>query len=405
MRNICSRNELLEPTGTRALGRPLIRGAAALALLLAAAGSWGCGASASTGGGGQAQCAASVARATGDPYVTGRHPRFPGNRYITAAAESCQDARDADVEAQAEVSRQVRSDLESNFTTFTRQWREETLDSERLKFVERILSKTSTRTSFSQAHLIKIVLRDNRAGVFRSFAALDRARTAQVLSPAVESARGQVEQRMEHCLKAYQGGDLKGLQRMTPQVVKAIQLYDQRLNELAMIKGDFAMYASRSPLKLLATLERYAWSLRQGRRWYVTVSGEQAETQKAARMLLPAVGNVLRGKGQKVAAWPPGVADSADDVSALASHLGDAAAASYVMAGKFQVETEPQPMGGGQFFHICVCKLALAGRHVGTGRAVMQKEIESERKGGGDTVAQACERCAEYLKASVARGF
>jgi len=366
----------------------------------------GCGGPGGAAGGSAAtQCAANMSRDAADPIVTGRHPRFPRNRYITAGSESCQDARDADVKAKAEVSSQISSHLESNFSSFAKQWREETLDSERLKFVEKVLSQTSTRTSFSHAELIQVVLRDRRGGVYRSFAALDRQRAAQILEPAVESARGQVEQRMAHCLRAFRAGDLKGLQRMTPKVVRAIRLHDQRLNELAMVKGDYALYAKESTMKLLAKLEHYAWSLKHGGKWFVTMAGDRKETRKAAKMLRSTVGNVLRGKGRKVAAWPAGVASSAENVSTLARHLGDGAASAYVLQGKFQVETEPQPIGGGKFFHICVCKLAITGRHVGTGRPVMAKEIESERKGGGDNVAQACERCAEYLKKSVAKGF
>ena len=351
------------------------------------------------------QCGADLQRDPNDPYISGQHPQFPRHKFITGAGESCQGKEDADTRAKTAVSSQISSQLQGIFTTMAKQWREETEDRQTMRFVEKILSQTSTRTSFSQAQLIEIVKHDPRGGLFRSFAALDRQKTAQVLQPAAETARQRVEQRMEHCRKAYRGGDLKALRSMIPRVTRAVQLYDRRLSELAMVKGDTAMYARLSPLKKLAKLEKWAWNLRQGRRWYVALVGDRPATRKAAQSLHATVSNVLRGKGQKVAPWPAGVKKSADDVGPLASHLGDDAAASYAMLGKFQVETEPQPIGGGKVFHICVCKISLTGHHVGSGRVVKATEVESERKGGGDTVAQACERCAEYLKKSVKKGF
>ncbi len=103
---------------------------------------------------------------------------YPGERYVTAIGISAASAEQAIEQAKSEVSAQIRSELSSVLTT------EQSSVSKdgNLQELQRIVSRTESRTSFVHAELIKL---DNRLmgrdhGQWYAVATLDRNEAAGV---------------------------------------------------------------------------------------------------------------------------------------------------------------------------------------------------------------------------------
>jgi hypothetical protein len=108
------------------------------------------------------------------------HPRYPHARFITGPGfGNTQEV--ADQRAQANVSAQITSELQSETSSF-QQYTSKTGDT-----AESVTSRVSVRSNFDRADLIAVVDRAQQGDTFYAFAALDRAATDRELAAAASA--------------------------------------------------------------------------------------------------------------------------------------------------------------------------------------------------------------------------
>ena len=103
------------------------------------------------------------------------NPQYPRSRYITASAPGTTQV-EADQKAAANISAQISAELQSETSSF-QQYTSKTGDT-----AESVTSRTSVRTSFDRADLIRIVDRQQQGPTFYAYAVLDRASTDRELA-------------------------------------------------------------------------------------------------------------------------------------------------------------------------------------------------------------------------------
>ena len=126
--------------------------------------------------------ASSAARSTAQQ----QSQRDPASQYIVAEGVSDVGFEQAETQARAQVAAQVRSEIESVLTTVM----SSTSRNGQIDDSQRLLSETSTRTSFAHAEMIRVdpAARRFERGVYHAVARLSRAEAAEALARDYELA-------------------------------------------------------------------------------------------------------------------------------------------------------------------------------------------------------------------------
>jgi len=329
-------------------------------------------------------------------FITGRHPRYPGTRYITAGAVSCKARSAAENWAQKKVAAQINSHISGMFKMALKQWASGSGKSSRVDFIEDITSTTKVVPKFNRGHLIKVVDSVSNDGAYGALAALNRKNAVAELEPKVVSELSKLQKVLKQCDMAYDQGRLDLLRAMYGKALKLAAAADEPFRELCFIAGNVARYQNNSPWLSLEDAFEKKLKLTHRRRWYVHVGSSLAAAAPHAQLLEPVVANTLRKKKLQVdRVRQPG---SGDVLKAMRKTLGkDRSCLSFAVTGSLRGRVSSVAAGQGQRLHICVCTLDLTGKHVASGRTLFQLTV-SGNNGGGENNSRACQECVELLQ-------
>lgn len=374
----------------------------ALLIPLVAASLWSCATSTVPNSGGQTGVSPGQRCAGfGDlsPFVTGRHPRYPRSQYIAAGAESCSSMTVAENEARRKVSEQISSTLTGTFKAAQRQWGTEEDGGSSFKYVEQVLSQTQVETHFSNPHLIEIVDHATKGDAYGAVAALNRQRAAVYLEPKVVHAAEKFNKAAQRCKLAYAEGRLSLLLSAAREAAKLARAADRLLLEYSVISGQAARYNRKSPWLDMAAVGELVSRLKTRRTWHVFVGAALRPAATHTKMLAGVIGSTLRAHKHQASSMSG--KDRSRAVQALKQRLGDNASLAFAVTGTIKGRVSTFGAGGGSKLHICVCKVNLAGQHVGSGRTLFEVTVDQHKgdyiKGGGASGADACQECMENL--------
>ena len=118
--------------------------------------------------------------------IAGWARRFPESRWTTAWGTSSESARDADLDARAQVSARVRSSIRAETTSLARA----VMRNEDVNDFQELISEVTTTTEFSRAELIRAVdaSAHHEDGQYRVLAVLDRHELASILQADYDEA-------------------------------------------------------------------------------------------------------------------------------------------------------------------------------------------------------------------------
>jgi hypothetical protein len=129
---------------------------------------------------------ASAASPVGRPPTRQEGQRHPASQFIVAEGVSDAGFEQAETQARAQVAAQVQSELSAVLTTVVGS----SSRNGRIDDYQRLLSETSTRTSFAHAEMIRTdpAARRQERGLYHALAFLSRAEAAEALSRDYELA-------------------------------------------------------------------------------------------------------------------------------------------------------------------------------------------------------------------------
>jgi len=299
--------------------------------------------------------------------------------------------------AKNNVAEQINARLSGFLEHTIKEWNKKGSQGSHYKYIEKIISRTRIDINFDRPYLMDIVARETHKGSFGALAALDRKRAVAYLGPKVRGEIDTLNIVLKQCGDAYNQGRLKLLRAEYKRALSLAAKADEPFRELCFIGGMAAHYRKKSPWLSLAKVYEKKMKLTNQRRWYVHIDSALSSASPHAGHLEPVVANVLREK-KKLQADRVRQPVSGDLLIALRNKLGDdMACLSFAVTGNLRGRVSSVDAGQGNRLHICVCKLDLTGRHVGTGRTLFQLTV-SGNNGGGEDDDRACQECVELLQ-------